>query len=396
MTASLRRYIRSFSDEPDLQLIALVQVAYRIARGFVTVFLPVFFYQQGLSIGGILLFYWLNCLFVTLAGPLGAVVIDRLGPDRAILFSLPFMVTAYGAISYVSQIGFLFVMVALLFGLHNVLYHSSVHYTIIPALDIDNSGKQLATLSLLSELGRYLAPVVAGSITILFGFGTLFALAAVIVALSALPLLFVELEAKKRSFGTLGELMTEMNTTWTAPARIGSFAGYALSATINRVVWPVFVTVFVGGLLDLGLITTISALIGMALVYGLGLGSDRGIETNSLWGLSAIYSCVFALRAVASTPFVATVIESARRPLYKGLLIPWKKQTSTLAKNEHTLSFIIAREMTYKGVRVVVLPFLIAGFAAGLSLGTGLIIGGVLALFIPVIGFEYTPLRQKQ
>ncbi len=223
-------------------------------------------------------------------------------------------------------------------------------------------GEEVSIVTLLERGAWILAPVVGGFVATVFGFKVLFALGAVIVMFSCVPLFYMKHHEKDgkiswRSFGRwLGD--RDKKHLWKA------FAGEGADGLVTGFYWPVYVFVMVGSMEILGGLTSASMLLAMVTTYLAGKLFDKrramgGLEDERVyWWAGGIFSVLRLLRASFTSIFGLFGIDIVSRAMSGYYWVPYGGYMYSAGKNSEGLRFYAYREMVYS-LAIIVMGMLI-------------------------------------
>lgn len=283
-----------------------------IGTSLMSLFVPVYIFLIGKDLGGIVMGLQLIALYLIVQRSLlflvtvpMAKVIERLGFRLSVLLGSSFLVVYYLVpILGGKTVGTVIVM-ALITVVSIPLYWLSRHSMLSVDGVKDKFGKEVSMVTLLERGAGVLAPIVGGVVVTLFGFNVLFALGAVIVMLSCVPLFYMKHHVKD------GQISWSSFLEWVGNKKKKhlwkAFAGEGVDAVVGAFFWPVYVYVLVGSLEVLGGLTSVSMLAAMVTTYLAGRLFDRarargGLEDERIyWWSGGVLSVLRVLTASTST-----------------------------------------------------------------------------------------------
>ena len=259
-----------------------------LALALVMIFEPIYLYQIGYSLNDIMLFYLIVYALYFFIIPLGAKFARRYGYEIAMLIGSIFFIIFYVSLFFIAKYPILFYITPFIFAVQKMFYWPAYHANFARFSDQEEEGKEISAMTVASSLVFIVGPVLAGFIISQWGYGALFALASVIFLASNIPTLITKENLKPGSFSyktAYKDLFSKENRK-SFLAYIGF--GEELVAVI---VWPVFISIVVTNIFDLGLLITATTFITTLAVFYIGKLTDSQNKRKIL----ALGSYVYAL-----------------------------------------------------------------------------------------------------
>ena len=269
----------SFSEVAELYTSRTLRVVGTyIASGFAYVFL----YQEGYSLRFILIY--LTCYFLgkVLLSFFAAQFAGRFGPKHGILLSNLLYIPAMVALGFVPNFGLGAIIVwGTFMSVSATIYQLCYYVDFSKVKSIEHAGKEIGFMNILEKIAIGVSPIVGGLIALFFGAQVVMWVAAVIFALSAVPLLRTieqtDTHQKIRFHGfpwrmTIRSLVAQV--------------GIGFDTVTTGTVWGLFIAIVIfpnlGNELyvNLGALSsvTIVAAIGISYAYGVLIDRNRGGE----------------------------------------------------------------------------------------------------------------------
>ena len=280
------------------------------AMALVMVFEPIYLYSQKFSLEQILWFYFAVYALYFVFLPIGGRICRNHGYEHTILLSSPFLILYYLAFFAVSY-NKLFIAAAVVFlVIQKVLYWPSYHSNFATWSDGREGGREISNMSALSGFVASLAPVIGGLIAATAGFRTLFAVAAVLILVSNIPMLrtpeiFIP---KAFAYGAAVKRVFSKENRRTLLACFGF--GEEL---IALVLWPIFIASVVPDLLSLGAIVSLSMLANVLVTLYVGGLCDDGAKTPVLRSGTAFVTASWLTRLLVTGGLGVFLIDSFYR-----------------------------------------------------------------------------------
>lgn len=191
-------------------------------------------------------------------------------------------------------------------GLRNTFLWSSEHLYVSSAMDNARRSRDLATMANATDGIRVVMPLFGGFIAIALGSIWLTAIAAAVIATALIPAFRIH-SGHNQSDTSLRFSLAG------APKRdlIANF-GFGIHASVGIFLWPIYLAVFIPDFRSIGLISTVSAALGVVVVQIIGHRGDRGHTSKVLVEGVSLSSLVHIGRLfVGSNPVAITAASSA-------------------------------------------------------------------------------------
>lgn len=347
--------------QPQLKELYVFQLIFSFAHALVTIFEPIFFYQEGFSLSFIAVYYALHYILYALALPLGGMFGARFGVERSISLSLPIFVLYFLALAGIHSYSILVYLAAVLLTAHKIFYWPAFHTDFASFADKHNRGTELSWMSLLQYGVGVLGPLVGGFVATYFGFPILFTVAAVLVVCSAAPML-----RTTDGISARGAKYTDpWNIIRSSAHRhmVISMIGWGENL-IDLVFWPIFLFIVIGSTKTLGIVVSISAAVMTVFGFLVGEMSDR-FSPRAVIRMNLPFMLVgYLLRPLAATIPIALFTDTLARLAYAGVNLPTMYRLYVLAgRSRNTLNFMVASELALAIVKAVVATSLAIVFA---------------------------------
>jgi hypothetical protein len=336
-----------------------------IGTSLMGLFVPVYIFLIGKDMGGVVTGLRLLVLYLIIQRVLLFLVtipmvklVERLGFRVSVLLGSSFLVLYYLVPIWGGESVWAVVMMALVAVVSIPLYWLSRHSLLSGDGVSGKLGKQVGMVTLLDRGAGILAPVVGGVVVTLFGFKVLFALGAVMVMFSCVPLFYMKHHTKD------GQISWKSFLEWIGDKdkkHLGkAFAGEGIDGAVSGFFWPVYVFVLVGSLEVLGGLTSLSLLAAMVTTYLAGRLFDKsrakgGLEDEkAYWWSGGVVSVLRVLRASVSSVFGLLGVDVLTKILSAYYWVPYGGYLYSAGKVNGGLKLYAYREMVYSLFVVVV------------------------------------------
>lgn len=362
----------SFSEIAELYVSRTIRfIAMNIVSGFTSVYL----YQTGYSLQFImglwLCFYLLKIPFTLFSG----YFIARFGPKHGTLISNIFYVLSMIALGLLPNLGMTSIVLwGIAMAMSSALYHVSYMVDFSKVKNSEHAGKEIAFMNILEKTAISLSPIIGGFIALCFGLQLVIWIAALLFAVSVLPLLS-SIEPTK-----IRQKIELKGFPWRATAR-GIFAqvGVGFDCVTTGTIWSLFIVIVIfpkAGLdiyVKLGILSSVTILVDIAASYTYGKLIDRRRGGDLL-----IISVIANALVHASRPFVVNPA-----------MIIGVNVSNEVATTGYNMAFMrgVFDEADLSGYRILYLCIsdMVANFGAAIACIVLLVLG---VMFGTVVGLD--------
>lgn len=264
-----------------------------LALAMVMIFEPIYLYKIGYSLQYIMVFYLITYFLYFFWMPLGGKFARRYGYEIGLLIGTFLYIAFYVSLFFIAEIPWLFYIAPILLAAQKTFYWTAYHADFARYSDDREEGREISTLTVITSLVYIIGPVMAGFIIHNWGFGALFMVSSVIFLTSNIPTLITKEKWKpqhtnyKRAYTNL--FSKENRKSFLAYLGFGE-------ELIVLVVWPVFISLIISDLLDIGLVVTVATLITTLITLYIGKLSDKRNKRSILGLGSAFYALTWFIR----------------------------------------------------------------------------------------------------
>lgn len=245
---------------------------FSFAYALMSIFEPVFLYQQHFPLWQIAMYYALHYSLYIWLLPLGARLAAWFGLERSLSLAMPiFMVYLLTLASLPWQHSLYWVAVVLL-TCHKIFYWPAFHAEFIRFGDGHNRGTELSWIFLISLGLGILGPILGGIIIHFYGFPALFVVTALFLLGACVPLL------RTKEHGQAVHLPYKAGWKIIVSRRhwrmVLGMIGFGENL-INMIFWPLWMFLVVKQAITLGIITSLTTIFATAIGFAIGDLIDR-------------------------------------------------------------------------------------------------------------------------
>jgi len=307
------------------------------------IFVPIYIFQLTGNFYYLPAFYGvlsLTAIFSLLAAP---TFLLRLGAGRSVLLANVFRILNLLLLLLAARNPLLILPAAIFEGLTIPTFWVTYHSVFLASGKDGEFGRKIAWMGVFVSVVSALAPFFGGLVVATFGFPVLYGLGMLLILLSSIPILWVGDHLGFRFVGAKQILAETFSRPW-RPVLTG-FLGIRLENVIAALFWPLFLFGVVKSFTNLGAVTSVFAVVEVALMVVAGrvvdsLGSRRVFKAGALflapfWFLVGFFPGILALAVLNA---------------YRGLVAPFygigaESLFYKLAEKDHFLS-VIKREVS--------------------------------------------------
>ena len=285
-------HLPNFGVSRELSEIYFAIVLRAIGFSMLGLFIPLFLFKElGLGLNKVVYYYGIWAIVFTLMSFIAMKFACKYGFKHCIFVSAPLDILALGLFYFIDKGYYPFYIPAIAVGIANAFFWSGFHVHFAKSSDKAKRGSEVGVMYALIALFAVLGPFVGGVILENFGFNILFAAVSGVLVIGMLPLLLSEdgHEETEFQFKDVFRVFRVRDAL--------AFTGLGIRYMLVLVFWPIFVFTVLGAYMSLGIIASISGLVGVVFTFLVGKLSDR-YNKSELSRLGAfIHGMVFFFRA---------------------------------------------------------------------------------------------------
>ena len=328
------------------------------ALAMVTLFEPIYLYKIGYSLHFIMLFYIITYVLYFVIMPLGAKFAKWKGYENGLLIGTFLYIVFYIGLFFIADYPILFYIVPVIFALQKMFYWPAYHADFARFSNNIEAGREISAITVTSSLVYIIGPAMAGFIIFVWGYGVLFTVASLLFLLSnVFTLMTIEkFEPSEFSYGyTYKNLFSRENRK-----SFLAYTGFGEELVV-MVVWPIFISIIIVNVLDLGIIIALATLITTLIVFYIGKFSDVYNKRYILRLGSAFYSLAWFIRIFITNTIGIFFIDTMSKLGKNVIAVPLTAITYEEAKevksdhHKHIMSRIVFFEMSLVVGKIVAL-----------------------------------------
>jgi predicted MFS family arabinose efflux permease len=354
------------------------------SEGLISIFVPIYFYTLGYPIEDILLYYLILSISNIVLSYFLVKVISKIGVKHSISMSIPFLIIYFLGLTLITKFSFLFYILPIILAIRTIFYNIGYHLNYLEHSNAKKRGKEVSILVSLPLLASLLSPFLGGVAISLLGYEYLYAIGAIILASSIIPLFLTNDQKEKMNF-TIPDVYKFIFEKKQRNI-MKSFFGYATTATIGVVIWPIFLTNLSLSTEVIGTITSLTAILTLIIFFIITKKETAEKREKIIKKRTLLHTLGWLARIFATSAISVFVIDAYKKLLYKLLQVEWSAYTYELAKKQNYFKFIVAREIAFNLSRIVFIPILMLIFSFfDYSFTLAFVVASLLSLLYPLI-----------
>ena len=291
MHHQLNIHLPNFGLNRELTEIYFAIILRAMAYSTIGIFVPLFLFKEmNLGLSKVAYYYLALTIVFALTMFLAMKFSCKFGFKHSIFVSVPLDIIALGLLYGLEKFNIYFLIPALVVGFSGAFFWSGFHVHFAKSSDKARRGSEVGVMYALIAVFAILGPFVGGVILTNYGFNTLFVVVSGLLVASMIPLLFSE-DGHDEIVFKVGDLKKVYNFR-----DMLVFIGLGIRYMIVLVFWPIFVFTILGAYVSMGIIASISGLIGIVVTFFAGKLSDR-YDKGALSRIGAfVHAVVFFFR----------------------------------------------------------------------------------------------------
>lgn len=381
-----------FYTKGELKHLFLSGVARRITLILLALFSPVYIFQSAVALGAtqsqaiiyVLSYFLLVYLTKIISLSISEDLSRRIGFKGTIwASSFPFFLFI-PSIVFAAKYPILFLAAGILWGIHAGLFWWGYHGYFIKTGEKKHFGHSIGEAKFLETLAGVLTPFVGAILISLFGFSALFIFAGFVMVASLALLGKDHDKRQKRDI----KFISVVKLLFTHKSITLAYAGTGAETVIYMFIWPIFLFLFFGQVVSLGIVVSLSSLIAALFALGVGDKVDRQGERKIVGVGSPLLFISWIIRTIkSSTPFFI-LADSVWNFGQRMVVLPLIALSYKKALEAESAKAILFREMAITLGQLASFLTIIAWIAIGGSISGSFVIAAIFSLFPLVSVFK--------
>ncbi len=331
----------------NLKLFFTHQLFFQFSDSMLAIALPIFIYQLFNSISAVFMFHfsW-NVIHTILVIPVFNLAMKLKNPKYFMALGMGFYVTSLYLFGQAAESPQLIYPATITFALYISFYWMIRHWFFSVNSSYERMGKQVSSLAIMSMAVGFFAPIVAGGLSFFFSFNLTFILGAFTALFGIIPILMFNAPHHKDTFTwkKVSKIMKQPELKALRPAYLLEGVNF----NFGKDTWLLAFAIFVGTILDLGILVGATTLIAAFLTWLMGHWFDQRKRKNILTKVTTLRTVtIFLYTSVFFFPNLAYVwvIESLNRLTLSMRMTVTDSYLYALSNKIHPIHFNLNREI---------------------------------------------------
>ena len=303
------------------------------------------------------------------------------GFEKGLYLSYLFILPPILMLQFLDYSNALMVTVAVLYSIGKTLHTEGKKLEFTEDTEKNERDRRSADLTSIPNMGRFLGPLIAGSLSALYGFSALLTFAISMIMLSLIPLSRMERSIKKTDIEVRKLVRNEYRPY--IPVMIAR--GVQAIAAVS--IYGLFTYEFLSGSFGSGFVRSLDTL-GFVLVAYLSARITDKVPRKTVIAIGATGAAItYAARALVQTPLQGFVVAFTGGIAFKLYHIPLFSQLADEAQStSETEFFALSRICTGVGMTVATLLFLgLLGTGSRIAFQAVFLLAGLATLTLPLM-----------
>lgn len=344
-------YIKSFLPHHmrrQVRELFIATTMVNLALAMVQIFEPIYLYSIGYKLQDIMLFYLITYVLYIVIIPLGGKFAKSKGYEMGIFIGSVLFIAYYVGLFFIDAIPWLFFVMPIVLAMQKSFYWPAYHADFASFTEEKEEGKQISSMTVASSLVFIIGPAIAGFIIMQWGYGALFMVASILFLTSNLPTLITKEKFIPHAFSyreSYKRLFSKKNRK-----EFLAYMGFG-EELIVLVVWPVYISLLITDIFDLGLVVALATFVTTSLTLYIGRLSDTSNKRKILGIGSSFYALAWFFRLFISNTLGVFFVDTMSRLGKNTIAVPLtaityeKANEVGLDKHGHIMNRILFFEM---------------------------------------------------
>ena len=313
----------------------------------VGIFIPIYLYTLGFPLIDILVYYLMFHVFHLLSAFLVVgKLAKRFGVKHLMLFSMPFL---FGFIVVAALLQFYkgipLVLLSFLYGMANSLYWVGFNAEFAKFSDLKNRGREMSFMYIISYFFAACGPFIGGLLIVYFGYLVLYGVVLCMLILSVVPLFMSKDFSGKKQY-KISKVFVKRSIRYDYLPHVV----FGVTGAIFIFVWPLIIHLrgIFANVSGLGLLFTLTFIVGMFLAYYVGKLTDRVKNFINIAKISnVIFAILWVFRWLANTAGMLIGVEIVSGLNRSFANVPLDKYIyNRTAKSKDVVEYTVFREVS--------------------------------------------------
>ena len=259
----------------------------------IMIFIPIYLYQLGYSLGQILLYFTFHYAAYAILMLITGKIIIKIGYEASIGWSIPLYGIYLASLFLIPTFPILFYISAGAWALHKAMYWPAFHADFTEFGNIKARGEEISSMKVLVGMVSILGPTIGGFILMHSGFTLIFIIVMALSFASLIPLLMSKEKFEPGEFSIKKMVLGFFKSRYRKDIIANLGTG---EDVIAQTVWPIFLLTMLANYQDVGVITTIALFVAFLVILIMGKLANRPARTRLIKITSAVVSLSWLVR----------------------------------------------------------------------------------------------------
>jgi len=326
------------------------------AESMILIFVPIYLLTLGHAFTDIIIFFAIFYTAINIFYPLATYVNSILGLKKSMFIGIVFLII-YNIVLDQIAAGVPYQYAAIIWSVSISFYYTAFHIDFAKVSDKRKEGKEFSRIKILMILSAAFGPLIGSILITEMSYTFLFMFVSMLLLISAFPLFLtkdikikkpnlkfsriIRADTKRRAIGTQGLGMIDFTSAF---------------------LWPLFIFLILGEVLQLGLIITGTSIILIIFLFYIGRLSDRHEKRTLRIGIG-VHSVSWLTRLFFLTPIGLFVNNFYAALSYSFIEVPYHKIIYENAKKAKNIAnYFIFREINLwiGRITILIIAYLVA------------------------------------
>jgi len=297
-----------YMQNRNLKLFYLHELLFQFSDTMLMLVLPIFIYRLFNSVSAVFLFVmaW-NLIHGLLFLPVFNLAMKWKQPKYFMMAGIVFYIAALSLFSLTTaQNKAMIIPAVVMYSLYISFYWMVRHWFIGVNSDYKVIGRQMSIVFIIQTLIAFVAPIIGGAVSFLISFNATFIIGICSGLISLIPIVLFDAPAntEKYSYKKLLQTLKQEEVRAVSPGYF--WEGVSFTAITNT--WVLIFAIFIGSIMDLGILIGCTTLITGLIIWLTGMWFDKKSRANLLIRISRIRTLtIMAYATIYFMPHMAYV-----------------------------------------------------------------------------------------